>query len=215
MQLRAAILCLVCFSVKAEVVDRIAIVVSPQVITQSMLRRHIRLSAFFNNRQPVYSPETLKDAAEKLIDQALIRREIDLTKYTPVPMREVNERMAAFMERRKLSQPEFVKALAKYGFGEDDFKEELHWQLTLLRFIDFRFRPSIQVTEAEVRQYYEKTFVPQFQEANPGATPPALEQATERITAVVASEKSNTTLFRWLQQARQQARPKYYEEAFR
>jgi peptidyl-prolyl cis-trans isomerase SurA len=215
MRLCAAILLLASLGARAEVVDRVAISVGQQVVTESEIRRQIRRSAFFSNSEPDFSPAARKLAAEQLIDQALIRREIELTKYAPVPMAEVNERMEEFKARRNLTQEQFQASLTKVGFEEADFKEELLWQLTLLRFIDFRFRPSIQVSEAEVRDYYDKTFVPQFKKANPGVEPPPVEQVQPRIQAVVASEKSNTTLFRWLQQSRQQVRIKFFEEAFR
>lgn len=215
MKLRIAIFALASFGLAAEVVDRIAISIGSQVVTQSMLRRQLRLSAFFGNREPDYSPNALKDAADRLIDQALIRREIELTKYTPVPMSEVNERVEAFKQRRNLNQQQLVAALAKYGFTEDDFKEEYHWQLTLQRFIEYRFRPSIQVNEAEIAEYYNKTFVPQYMASNPGVPPPALEQVHTRIVNVVASEKSTTTLFRWLETSRQQIRIRFFDEALK
>lgn len=215
MKLRLAILSLAALGLMAEEVDRIAITVGEQVVTESMLKRHLRLGAFFNNREPDYSPDSLKQAADRLIDQALIRREIELTKYTPVPMAEVEERMDAFKERRKLTQEHLESALAKYGFTEDDFKEELHWQLTLQRFIEYRFRPSIQVNEAEIAAYYKNVFVPQYIATHPGVDPPALAQVQTRITNIVASEKSNTTLFRWLEQGRQQIRIRFFDEAFK
>lgn len=215
MRLLAAMLALLAPLQAAEVVERIVAAVGSQVVTTGMIRRQLRMAAFINNREPDFSEARMKESAERLIEQALIRKEIELTKYAPVPVAEGETRIAEFMERRKLTKPELLAGLRKYNFTEQDFLDELMWQLTLLQFIDFRFRPSVQVTDSELRDYYEKTYAPRFKAANPKLEPPPLEDVAERIAAIVASNKSNTTLFQWLQQSRQQVQIRYIEEALK
>jgi hypothetical protein len=215
MRFAAALLVLMAPLQAAEAVERIVAAVGTQVVTTGMVRRQLRMSAFVNNREPDYSEASMKEATECLIDQALIRKEIELTKYAPVPVAEAEARIAAFMERRKLTKPELLAGLEKYSFREQDFLDEALWQLTLMQFIEFRFRPSVQVTEFELQEYYTKTYVPRFKAANPKLEPQPLDEVRDRIAQIIASNKSTTTLNQWLQQSRQQVQLRYIEGALR
>ena len=53
----------------------------------------------------------------------------------------------------------YRKQLDEYEITEDELKEQLKWQMTLLSFIEVRFRPGIQVPEPEVREYYENQYL--------------------------------------------------------
>ena len=50
------------------------------------------------------------------------------------------------IQTQRFQDPEeYRQALEKYGVSESDLNAHLLWQLTLLRFIDARFRPGVQV----------------------------------------------------------------------
>ena len=198
----------------SEIIDRVAVSIGSQVVTKSMIRRMIRLQAFVENTPVVYSVENMKQAAERLIDQSLVRREIEITRYSPLPQREAEKQIEVFLKRRNMSQEQYRTNLAKYDFSEEDLRDEFLWQITVMQFVEFRFSPSVQVSEAEVREYYTKTYVPKFASTTPGTEPPPMEDVYERISAIIASTKSNSLLFQWLQQGREQAKVRYVEEAF-
>jgi len=65
----------------AEIIDRIAVTVDARVITQSELLRQICLVAFQNGEKPDYSKEHKREIAGKLVEQILIRREIEQSRY--------------------------------------------------------------------------------------------------------------------------------------
>ena len=48
----------------------------------------------------------------------------------------------------------YTRALASYQISEDDLIDRLSWQLTVLGFIDTRFRPGVHSTDAEIQQYF-------------------------------------------------------------
>ena len=66
----------------AELLDRIAIVVNNQPIKDSDIERDIRVTALLNGDRVDSGPSARKQAANRLIDQALIRREMELA---PIP----------------------------------------------------------------------------------------------------------------------------------
>lgn len=197
-----------------EALDRVAVSFGLEVITLSAIRRQLRMDAYLAGQPPEDTPEARRAAAERLIDQALVRREMNLSRYTPIPMAEVRQRVEAYREKLGLTPEAFVKELAKYGFEPDDFLNELYWQATLLRFVQFRFSPSVQVDDDEVREYYQKEYVPRLREMMPGEEPPPLADVRERIVGILASRKENVVLEQWLETTRQQARIRYHEEAF-
>jgi hypothetical protein len=61
----------------AEVIDRIAVTLDNQVITQSEILLEIRLTAFLNGDSLDFSTESRKKAADRLVEQKLIRKEME------------------------------------------------------------------------------------------------------------------------------------------
>lgn len=212
MRIAAAIL-LLC-AAKAEVIDRVAVSFGHEVVTLGAIRRQLRMNAYLRGSPPEDTPEARREAAERLIDQTLVKREMNLSRYTPVPMEEVRRKVESYREKLGLTPEQFAAELDRYGFTPDEFLAELYWQSTLLQFVQFRFSPSVQVSEEEIQEYYEKEYVPRLEQMAPGQTPPPLAEVRERVAGIVASQKENVVLAQWLQQARQQARIRYHEEAF-
>jgi len=149
---RTRILCCSVFSVPlwliwfflpltAEIVDRIAVVVGKQVVKDSDIDLDIRATAFLNGQQPDFSVASRKQAASRLIDQALIRDQIQAGEYPIAPLSEADGLIASFREDRYPSDAALARALKEYGITPDELRQRLLWQLTVLRFIDARFRP--------------------------------------------------------------------------
>src|SRR5712692_11432276 len=65
----------------AEVLDRIAIVVGNTAITKTEVAHEARIAAFINGEAPDLGPAGKRRAAERLVEQELIRREIGLAHY--------------------------------------------------------------------------------------------------------------------------------------
>src|SRR5512140_1348804 len=68
----------------AEIIDRIAVTVGKQVITVSQIETEVRVTAFLSGQKPLVTDALRRDAAARLVDQMLIRREVELTRF-PVP----------------------------------------------------------------------------------------------------------------------------------
>ncbi len=155
MKLRRSIpllLALAALAGRAEIIDRIAVSVGNRVITESDLKRQIRVVAFQNGVKPDFSAASRRAAAEKMIDQKLIERELESSRY-PIPS--AAELAPALDEFKKTRYPEeaaYQQALAAYGITERDLLDLLVWERTLLRFIEIRFESSVLVTDQEVAE---------------------------------------------------------------
>ena len=70
----------------AAVIDRIAVVVGRNVITETELLREVRLVEFLNNQPLDVSPAARRAAAERMVDQQLIAGEMKLSDFAmPAP----------------------------------------------------------------------------------------------------------------------------------
>ncbi len=127
----------------AAIVDRVAITVGNKVITESEIDLRIRLTAFENDEKPDLSLASRRQAAQRLIDQKLVEREMDVGRYpraTPEPAKQLTS----------------SAALKAYGLTPDDLARDLAWQSELLTFLSLRFRPAVQVTDQDVEKYFKE-----------------------------------------------------------
>ena len=181
------------------VVDRIAVSVANQAITLSEVREEVAVTAFLNGEKPDYSPGVLRRAAGRLVDQALIRREIDLGRYaTPGP--EAAAGMLAALEKQHGGRAALDRDLAAYELSRTDLQAHLAWQATLLQFVDLRFRPAVQVTTEDVEKYFQQHYATKTENGHPVALDPMRAQIESELTATRADEEMD----QWLKDTRKQ-----------
>ena len=215
--MRARLLFLALFALPgaAEVVDRVALSAGLQVVTDSAIRRQLRLDAFFQERALDVSPAARREAARRLLDQLLIRREVELSRFAPVAVADVRKQIAALREERRQDESAFDAALRRAGLSDQDLFDYVQWQITLARFIDFRFRPGVQVGEDEVRVYYQGEFLELLRkQPGPQSAPPPLEKVRSQIMEILVNRKIDGAMDQWLDQVRQQVKIRWREEAF-
>jgi hypothetical protein len=135
-------LLLAALAARGEIVDRIAVAAGTQVITERELEREIRLTAFLNRETPDFGPAAKRAACERLIEQKLIRRELEMSRYPAAEPGAAEPLWEGIRKSRGLDTAGFAVDLAKAGLAEADLRQHLRWQITLLRFIEVRFRPA-------------------------------------------------------------------------
>jgi len=208
---RSFLFALLAIALRAEIIDRIAITIGDHVITEQQIAHAIRVAAFLNRETPDISAASKQAAAERLVKQELIRREMESTHY---PLPEKNE--AEPLEKQVIDlyggEAPYTTALASSHLTRDDIRDQLWWQLTTLRFIDFRFKPAIHIPEADIASYYEQQ-VDKWK-AQGQKNIPSLEQSHDSIEEILASRRVDQALDSWLDEARKQANVKYREDAF-
>jgi hypothetical protein len=199
-------------SLFADTIDRIAVSVGNRVITLSDLDREIRVNAFLDAKQPDFTPAGKRATAERMVEQKLIRRELETSRY-PVPdAAEVEPILAGFKHDHYPNDEEYRRALEERGITEQDVKDELLWQRTLLRFIEVRFRPAVQVTDREIQDYFEKQVAPAARAAHPGQ-PVMLEEYRDQISETLIGQRVDHELDTWLKEARKRNEIVFHDEA--
>lgn len=211
--MRALVLMLaVASGLPAVVIDRIAVVVGKHAIKSSDIERDLRLTEFLNNMPLDFSGAAKRKSAERLIDQAIIRDEIATGGYNRATDADAGRMLGEIRKQRfGSSDARLREGLARYGLSENEMREELLWQLTVLRFIDDRFRPAVNVTDEEVHGYYEQHLAALKRQYPRDNTFAALEQ---KVRSLVEGEGVNKLFDAWLDQARKDHQIEYKEEAF-
>jgi peptidyl-prolyl cis-trans isomerase SurA len=196
----------------AVVIDRISVVAGKHIIKASDIDRDIRITDFLNRAPVAINPETKRKSADRLIDQAIIRDEIASGGYP----RATDADAAAMMDGIRQNQyggaeARFKQALSQYGITEPELQAELLWQLTVLKFIDERFRPGVLVTDQEVRDYYNAHLAAlkrQYPRDSSFAT------LAPSIRSSMEGEQINKQFEMWLDDARQRMHIEYMQGAF-
>jgi hypothetical protein len=194
----------------AEIIDRIAISVGNQVITESQIDEEIRLTAFLNQDKLNLDSAERKKAAGRLIEQTLVKREMELSRY-PLPALSDADQPLETIKARYKTEAESVQALQAYGITEQGLKRRLWWQATFLRFIDYRFRPGIQIPDADVQAYYQQQLAKWKQE---GIQPvPDLKDVRDSIEQTLTEQRIDQGVDRWLAETRTQVAIRFHDEA--
>lgn len=202
-----ALVSLLVFGATAEIIDRIAVTVNNRVITESEINRQVRITAFMNGEKPDFSAENKRRTADRLVEQALIRREIETSRY--ITAGEFSKSEYEEIRKRYKTDVDYQRALAEYQITDEDVKEALEWQATLLEFVYVRFRPGVQIPESDLKDYYETELVPKMAASSQKLS---LEEAREQIEALLTQQRVDNALDRWLGQARTQSRIRYRRE---
>lgn len=193
----------------AVIIDRIAIVVNGQIIKQSDIERDIRVTDFLNRDPLSLSLAAQKQSANRLIDQTFIRHEIEVGDYPTATFQDADAQLSSLEKERFKTDAAFDQALRRYGLTRLDLRYTFKWQLTVLRFIDVRFKPAALVTGQEVQHYYD-THLPSLRKAHPKAY--SLEDLHSEIHDTLVSEKVNQEFFAWLDEQRKHAKIRFLEE---
>lgn len=193
-----------------ETLDRIAVTVGRHVISEHDIVQDIRLSAFIDSKQPVFSPEQKRKAADRLIDQYLVLQDAALTR-TPLPADADVATMLAPIKARFASDEEYRSALLQARITDAELSAHLLAGLRMLRYTDLRFRPEVEITEGALRAYYDKLTA----SAGNSSPRPSFEASRDDIEKLLTEQQTMLALDRWLSMARGERAIVYHEAAFR
>lgn len=210
---RSSSILLLC-SVPAQsiVIDRIAVIVNKQVIKSSDIDRDLRVTDFLNHTPLDLSADAKRKAADRLIDQLMIRNEMAEEQYAAASTAEVDAMIRQIVrERFGGSDSRMRQELGRFGLTEDQLRMELEWQADVLKFIDARFRPGVLVTDEEVQDYYRQHAADLKREFPQAQT---YQQLEPKIRASLEGDRLNQNFEQWLSSQRKREHIVYREGAF-
>ena len=193
-----------------KVIDQILVLVDGDIITRSDLIWNMALEPKSPSPAGPVSSDLLSLELDVTINQRLIAHEAARVPSAELGRDEVNKRQAELIAQFP-SETAFRKRIESVGMTPDKLEELVREMIARERFIDFRFRSFVFVTEQEIQAYYDKELVPKIRAQ--GAVPPALDadlpnekrKVRDSITEILKAEKIEQEESRWLKDATQRA----------
>jgi hypothetical protein len=195
------------------VLDRIAVIVGKRVIKTSDIDLDQRLTAFLNREALSTDSAGKRRSAERLIDQEIIRQEIVSGGFRR-PAESQAAALGAQLTRDRFggSEARLQEELGRYGLNENDLREELLWQLTVLSFIDQRFQSAAVISDEDARSYYNQHLA-DLRRHNPQAS--SYQSLEPQIRKILEGDRVTQSFNQWLTQARNRYRIEYKQEALK
>ena len=152
----------------AAVIDRIVATVNGHVILQSDWDDALCYEALLINRSLAgLTDDDRRAVLDRLIDQELLREQMKSADFPHATDAEVATRVA---EARKLypqaaSDAAWRALLAQYHLTEKDLVAHVRQQIDVMRLVDARLRPTVQIDSKSIESYYRDQFVPKLNQA--------------------------------------------------
>jgi hypothetical protein len=137
------------------------------------------------------------EALEAAIDERLMHAEAARLPQADVPPEEEDRALALLLETRPRLRGEVP---------ELDLKRLLRRQLAILKYVEFRFRPQVRVSDDEVRKAWEEE-----QAGNPAGS--ALEDAQEEIRERLERRALGERIEAWVRELRARSDVRYVGSA--
>jgi hypothetical protein len=194
-----------------EEIDRLLAAVNGKVITGGdiLLARSLNVVIFSGSKESLDSDD---QALSRLIDLELLRQELKNFGMAKEDESEVESRLQALRDAY-VKTGGLTAFLQKHGLQESELIAYLRLESSILRFVNFRFRPFINVTNEEINSYYEKRLAPQLEKSKLDLPP--LSQVSTRIEEILREEKINEVFDQWIATIRHNSRIEYFEEKLR
>jgi peptidyl-prolyl cis-trans isomerase SurA len=192
---------------RAEVVDRIVATVNGHIILQSDWDEALGYEALLNGRGPgQFTDDERRAVLDRLIDQELLGEQSKSSFFQHASEAEAAARVA---DARK-QYPEAATGegwqvvLDRFRLTEKDLVAHVQQQIDLMRLVDARLRPAVQIDNRTIEAYYREKFVPQLKQS--GAGDVSLADVSGKIRELLTQEKVSELLLSWLQTLRSEGK---------
>ena len=180
----------------AQVIDRVAAIVSGTVILLSDARAELALGLY----DPGAARDPIEAAMRRLIDRQLVLDEAGRGDRVEVDPAALGQALDA-VRQRFASDAEYRRALAGLGLDERGLQRLVRDTLTARLYVERRFDSVLPPTEEELREYYA-SHAARFVRNGRQQT---YEDALADLTAVVQQERREQAVAAWMDRLRRRA----------
>jgi len=206
MPLRAAIslLALLAAAAQGQVVDRIVARIEMDVITLSEVRE---LGAF----QQLAGAPRMDDAAllRQLIEQWIVANDAAAARFGQPSEARIDKDIAE-LEASFPSRQAYLARLGELALSEKAVRRLMLRRVYLSHYLEYKFRPAVQVDPADIERYYGEDFTRDLR-ARKQPVPP-LEEVSEQIRELLVEREISRRAAEWLEQTRAQIRVEFPEQ---
>jgi hypothetical protein len=189
-----------------QVVDKMVATVNAGVKTDLITYSDLLWQLALQPNSQLDNPTSadLNRALRLLIDQRLILQEAEKIPTIVPTQKEIGDARDE-LARNFPSQPEFQQRLLRVGLTSEKLDEIVEQRLKMEKYLDFRFRNFVVISQKEVADYYAQVYTPRFRERFPGRIVPTLEQVRGEIEQNLKEAKIESDTDAFLDTARERA----------
>jgi len=173
-----------------RIVDRIVARIEGDIILLSQVRE---LGAF----QELVEGHAENDERllTELIEQWMVQTEASASYFPPPAQSEVDREMARLQSQ--FASPEaYAARLRTLGLAVSEARQLLSRQIYLERYLDYKFRPTVQIESSDVEAYYQKELLPELAQKQQPAPP--LADVEAQIREVLTQREISDRAAKWL-----------------
>ena len=175
-----------------EVIDRVVARIEKDVILLSDVQLLSRYQLLVEGKS-----ENEAEILDRLVDQWIVRNEAVVAR-TPQPSDAEVDRALQRLKRSFASEQDYQARRKLAGLTEGEVRDLTINQIYLNSYLDSRFRPSVQVDEKAVQDFYENAVLPRAKAR--GQEPPSLDSAHDYIQEALVQRGINDQADRWLKE---------------
>lgn len=188
-----------------EVVDRIVARVENDIILLSDVRELKEYQELVDGKS-----ESESAIVDRLIDQWIVRSEAQLSRF-PEPKDEEIDRDVSGVVKTFPSAEEYEARKKQSGLNDAEVRKIVTAQLYLNNYLDSRFRPSVQIDEKAIEDFYQNAVLPRAKAR--GQEPPTLDASRDIIQEALVQSDITEQANRWLKESRDRLHvQKYLDE---
>jgi hypothetical protein len=179
---------------QARMVDGIVARIENDIITLSELRE---LGAY----QQLLDGHSQSDSElrSELIEQWIVNNEAITTRF-PLPAETEVDREVTRIEGTFPNTAAYQQRLTAVGLNPAGLRRVVGRQIYLARYVDYKFRSSIQIDDAAIADYYRNHLAPELQAK--GQQAPPLEGLTDQIREVLVEQAVSNRSSAWFDETK-------------
>lgn len=189
-----------------EVVDKMVATVNAGVRTDLITYSDLLWQLALQPNTVLDNPTSadLNHALRLLIDQRLILQEAEKLPTIVPTQKEVADARDE-LARNFASPLAFQQRLQRVGLTSEKLDEIIEQRLKMEKYLDFRFRNFVVISQKEIADYYRDVYVPRFKSRSPGRIVPSLEQSRDEVEKTLMEAKIESDTDAFLDTARERA----------
>jgi hypothetical protein len=182
---------------QARIVDGIVAHIEDDIITLSELRELAAYQQLFDGRS-----QGNEELRSELIEQWVVNNEATTARF-PLPAQAEVDRELARVEN-SFPNAAYQQRLAAVGLTPGTLRRIITRQIYLARYLDYKFRSSIQVDDAAIASYYRDHLIPELQAK--GQQAPPLADVSAQIRELLIEQGVNDRAAAWFEETKSRLR---------
>ena len=177
-----------------QIVDGIVAHIEGDIITFSELRELAAYQQLIDGRSQ--SDEELRS---ELIEQWMLNDEATSAKF-PLPAASEVDREMSRVQNSFPNRAAFDAGRSEVGLTSEALRRVITRQIYLARYLDYKFRSSVQVDDAAIANYYRDHLGPELQAK--GQPVPPLTDVTDQIRELLIEQGVNDRTSEWFDETK-------------